>query len=86
MFEKIFVIVFRRKTRAEIAWLGRLNNCTQSKRTRMEESQRAKIEAKLKKMIELQTQSQKENKRVKNIPDSTNVIRRRKGSPDKYIM
>ena len=52
----------------------------------MKESQRAKIEAKLKKMMELQTQSQKENKRIKNIPYSTKVIRRRKGSPDKYIM
>ena len=52
----------------------------------MEESQRAKIEAKLKKMIELQTQSQKEKKRVKNIPNGTKVIRLRKGSPDKYIM
>ena len=52
----------------------------------MKESQRAKIEAKLKKMIELQTQSQKENKRLKNIPYSTRVIRRRTGSPDKHIM
>ena len=52
----------------------------------MEESQRAKIEAKLKKMIELQIQSQKENKRVKNVPYRTKVIRRRKGSPDKHIM
>ena len=52
----------------------------------MEESQRAQIEAKLKKMIELQTQSQKENKRVKNVPHGVKVIRRRKGSPDKYIM
>jgi hypothetical protein len=52
----------------------------------MEESQRAKIEAKLKKMIELQTQSQKEKKRVKNIPHGTKVIRLRKGSPVKHIM
>ena len=52
----------------------------------MEESQRAQIEAKLKKMIELQTQSQKENKRVKNVPYNTKVIRLRKGSPDKHIM
>ena len=52
----------------------------------MEESQRAKIEAKLKKMIELQTRSQKENNRARNIPYSTRVIRRRKGSPDKHIM
>jgi hypothetical protein len=52
----------------------------------MEESQRAKIEAKLKRMIELQTQSQKKNKRAMNIPYSTKVIRRRKGSPDKHIM
>ena len=52
----------------------------------MEESQRAKIEAKLKKMIELQTQSQKEKKRVKNIPHGTKVIRLRKGSPDKHIV
>lgn len=52
----------------------------------MEESQRAKIDAKLKKMIELQTQLQKENKRVKNVPQGTKVIRRRKGSPDKHIM
>ena len=53
---------------------------------RMEKSQRAKIEAKLKKMIEIQTQSQKENKRIKNIPHNTRVIRLRKGSPDKHIM
>jgi len=52
----------------------------------MEESQRAKIEAKLKKMIALQTKSQKENIRVRDIPYSTKVIRRRKGSPDKHIM
>ena len=52
----------------------------------MEESQRDKIEAKLKKMIELQTQSQKENIRVKDIPYNTKVIRRRTGSPDKHIM
>lgn len=52
----------------------------------MEESQRAKIEAKLKRMIELQNQSQKENKRVKNIPHGTRVIRLRKGSPDKHII
>jgi len=52
----------------------------------MEESQRAKIEAKLKKMIKLQTESQEKNKRVKNVPYSTKVIRLRKGSPDKHIM
>jgi len=52
----------------------------------MEESQRAKIEAKLKKMIALQTQPQKENKRVKNVPHGIKVIRLRKGSPDKHIM
>ena len=52
----------------------------------MEESQRAKIEAKLKRMIEFQTRSQKEDKRVTHIPSSTRVIRRRKGSPDKHIM
>ncbi len=52
----------------------------------MEESQRAKIEAKLKRMMELQTQSREENIRVKDIPYNTRVIRRRKGSPDKHIM
>jgi len=52
----------------------------------MEESQRAKIEAKLKKMIEVQTQSQKAKKRVKCLPHNTRVIRRRKGLPDKYIV
>ena len=52
----------------------------------MEESQWAKLEAKLKKMIELQAQSEKENKRVKNVPYNTRVIRRRKGTPDKHIM
>ncbi|MBL7217160.1 MAG: hypothetical protein ISS62_05660 [Desulfobacteraceae bacterium] len=52
----------------------------------MEESQRAKIEAKLKKMMEIQTRSQEENRRVQTIPYSTRVIRRRKGSPDKHIM
>ena len=50
------------------------------------ESQSAMIEAKLKKMIELQTQSQKENKRAQNVPHGTKVIRLRKGSPDKHIM
>ena len=86
MFENIFAIAFRRKTKTEIAWLDRLNNFTQRKRKRMEESQRAKIEAKLKKMIKLQTQSQKETKRVKNVPHGIKVIRLRKGSPDKHIM
>jgi hypothetical protein len=52
----------------------------------MEESQRAKIEAKLKRMIELQNQSQKEKRRVKNVPNGTRVIRLRKGSPDKHII
>ena len=52
----------------------------------MKESQRAKIEAKLKKMIELQTQSQKEKRPVRELPHNTRVIRRRKGSPDKYIV
>ena len=52
----------------------------------MEESQRAKIEAKLKKMIELQTQSRKENKRIKKVPHGIKVIRLRKGSPDKHIV
>ena len=54
----------------------------------MEESQTAKIEAKLKKMIKLHTQSQKENenRRVKNVPHGIKVIRLRKGSPDKHIM
>jgi hypothetical protein len=52
----------------------------------MEESQRAKIEAKLKKMLEQQNQSHKEKKRVKNIPHGTRVIRLRKGSPDKHII
>ena len=52
----------------------------------MEQLQRAKIEAKLKKMIELQTQSRNENNRIKNIPLNTKVIRLRKGSPDKHIM
>ena len=52
----------------------------------MKESQRAMIEAKLKRMIELQNPSQKENKRLKNVPYGTKVIRIRKGSPDKHIM
>ena len=52
----------------------------------MKESQRAKIEAKLKRMIELQTQSRKEKRRVKNVPHGTRVIRLRKGSPDKHII
>ncbi len=52
----------------------------------MEAAQKAMLEAKLKKMIELQTQSQKENKRVKNVPHGIRVIRLRKGSPDKHIM
>ena len=86
MVENIFSIFTKRDTRTEIAFWNRLNNCAQRKKTRMEQSQRAKIEAKLKKMIELQTQSERENKRVKNIPYNTRVIRRRKGSPDKHIM
>jgi hypothetical protein len=52
----------------------------------MQESQRNQIEAKLKRMIERQNQSQKENQRVKYIPPGTKVIRRRKGTPDKHIM
>jgi len=51
----------------------------------MEESQRKKIEDKLRKMIELQNQSNKEVRPIKNIPAGTRVIRRRKGSPDKHI-
>ena len=51
----------------------------------MKESQSAQIEAKLKKIIELHTQSQKEDKRLKNVPYGTKVIRLRKGSPDKHI-
>lgn len=53
----------------------------------MEESQRKKIEDKLKRMLELQAQSQKEKQAPKNIPPAgTKAIRRRKGSPDKHIM
>ena len=52
----------------------------------MQESQRNQIEAKLKRMIELQNQTQKENQRVNYIPPGTKVIRRRKGTPDKHIM
>ena len=52
----------------------------------MKESQRKKIEEKLKRMIDLQIQSRKENKPTKNIPPGTRAIRRRKGSPDKHIM
>jgi hypothetical protein len=51
----------------------------------MQESQRSKIEAKLKRMIELQKQSQTESQRV-NVPPGTRAIRRRKGAPDKHIM
>ena len=52
----------------------------------MQESQRSKIEAKLKRMIELQKQSQEENQRVNNIPPGTKAIRRRRGAPDKHII
>ena len=52
----------------------------------MKESQSAKIESKLKKMIELQNQPQKENNRLKTVSCGTKVIRIRKGSPDKHIM
>lgn len=52
----------------------------------MQESQTNKIEAKLKRIIEFQKQSQKENRRVNYIPPGTKVIRRRKGTPDKHIM
>lgn len=52
----------------------------------MQESQRSKIEAKLKRMMELQKQSQQESQRVNSIPSGTKVIRRRKGAPDKYIV
>ena len=86
MIMNIFEIVSRRKTRNKIAWLGQFNSYTQRKRKRMKESQRAMIEAKLKRMIELQNPSQKENKRLKNVPYGTKVIRIRKGSPDKHIM
>jgi len=52
----------------------------------MEESQRKKIEDKLRRMIELQSQAKKEDQLTKQIPAGTRVIRRRKGSPDKHIM
>jgi len=39
----------------------------------MKESQSAQIEAKLKKIIELKTQSQKEDKRLNNVPYGTKV-------------
>ncbi|MBN2061800.1 MAG: hypothetical protein JW882_15425 [Deltaproteobacteria bacterium] len=51
----------------------------------MKESQRKKIEEKLKRMIDLQLQSMKENEIINKIPPGTKAIRRRKGSPDKYI-
>ena len=52
----------------------------------MQESQTNEIEAKLKRMIELQNQLQKENQCVNYIPPGTKVIRRLKGTPDKHIM
>ena len=51
----------------------------------MEESQRKKIEDKLRRMMELENQSNREVRQIKNIPPGTRVIRRRKGSPDKHI-
>ncbi|MFC1534646.1 hypothetical protein ACFL7M_14930 [Thermodesulfobacteriota bacterium] len=52
----------------------------------MKESQRKKIEDKLRRMIELQSQAKKENQLKRQLPSGTRVIRRRKGSPDKHIM
>lgn len=53
----------------------------------MNEAQKKEIEAKLKKMIQLQSQAQKEKEMPKNPPPiGTKAIRRRKGSPDKHIM
>jgi len=66
--------------------MGPIKNYKQRKRNRMQESQSNKIEAKLKRMIELQNHSQKENQRGNYIPPGTKVIRRRKGTPDKHIM
>lgn len=53
----------------------------------MEESQTKKIEEKLKRMIELQSQANKKKQEQKNLPPAgTKAIRRRKGAPDKHIM
>jgi hypothetical protein len=51
----------------------------------MEEAKMKMIEAKLRKMIALQEQSQEENRPATRIPLGTRVIRRRKGAPDKHI-
>ena len=52
----------------------------------MEEGKRKKIEAKLRKMIELHNKSQEKKRPVRSAPRGTRVIRRRKDSPDKHIM
>jgi hypothetical protein len=57
-----------------------------SKGVIVEEGKRKEIEAKLRQMIALQTESQQEKRPAKGTPPGTRVIRRRKDSPDKHIM
>ncbi|MBW1767916.1 MAG: hypothetical protein JRJ65_12840 [Deltaproteobacteria bacterium] len=51
----------------------------------MDLAQSKKIEEKLKKLIELENQSNKEVRTITSRPAGIRVIRRRKGSPDKHI-
>ena len=51
----------------------------------MDEEKKKKIEAKLRQLLELHNESQKEDPPPKSAPPGTRVIRRRKGAPDKHI-
>jgi hypothetical protein len=51
----------------------------------MNEEKRKQIEARLKKMIELDNQARQEQQ-TKSIPRGTRAIRRRQGTSDKYIL
>ena len=52
----------------------------------MNEAKRKQIEEKLRKMIELENQSRKDEHQTRIIPRGTRAIRRRPGSSDKYIV
>lgn len=52
----------------------------------MNEAKIKEIEARLKKMIELDNQSKQDQQQAKTIPPGTRAIRRRPGSSDKYIV
>ena len=52
----------------------------------MNEAKRKQIEAKLRRMIQLDNQSKKNEQQAKIIPPGTRAIRRRPGFSDKYIV